>query len=195
MGATKWFVRFEGGFQSREEVFAAFAMLTKVPQIRDSPMFLPTASDINTQGKRKLSFTESNRDIKLVAEGMTVRLKRAITPTEITEPTETTEGHISFGVGHEGLVDADLWIQFDKFPDSLIKVYKARGRPRKDIKRAQVKGERASGKKWSEIAGKIDTSEDAARHYQREGPLKRKVRAGTEAAASGLRKPPKTSEN
>jgi hypothetical protein len=179
-GCPRWFVRLVGELQSVQEVFAVFALLAKIRTTRFTIRH-PANSEIREKG---------SVDIVLVGGGMTIKLKSGAALIRVTDK------QISYGVGRN-LWDSDHSISIDKFPNLRIEIYKHRGRPKEEFKRAQVRGELFDGTPWPKIAAKIRTTEDSARHYRDRGTtrLNGKVRVETESTVSGSRKASKTSGN
>ena len=155
-----------GGFQSVEEVFVAFAVLAKVRTMRFATR-LPEESEIRE---------EESVDIVLVGGGMTIKLKSGGALIRVTDK------RISYGVG-SALWDADHSISIDNFPNLRVEIYKHRGRPQEDFKRAQILGERDAGEKPSTVGKKFGMSEDTVRHYRDRDAPRLKGRGGARASA------------
>jgi hypothetical protein len=148
-GRPRWFVKFQGGFQNQDEAIEAFAMLANF-RGQQYKTILPTGSQIRNY----------KTDIVLLGDGMAITVKHGAMPRVITEKA------VTFGVGPD-LSDADLSFSLRKFPDLEVRIYKARGRPRQNVKRARVKGAReVEGDSWRKAGAKAKISRDAARHSQ-----------------------------
>ena len=124
------------------------ARMANIPETTFSVKF-PSASEIR----------ENKTSVELIGEGTNITVHLACTPLL------ATKNHISFGVDPFG--SRDWTIRFDEFPESDIALYASRGRPRKDLTRAQVRGQRSNGKKLRQIQEELGlNSIPAVSHYR-----------------------------
>ena len=152
-------VEFPREFRSGEEFFAVISQIAKIPGTPFRTK-IPSAAEIRA-GKT---------DVVLVGEDMRIEVRSGSTPLSVTRR------RVSFGVGN--LAAHDWWITFDKFPHLKVKLYKHRGRPRKDLLRAQIRGESAEGKNLSELGRRFGLSRAATGHYRLRGETRRGIDGG-----------------
>lgn len=149
---SNWFVKFPGKFQKREDFITVADLIAKIPKTTFY-VRTPSAADI-----------KANRTyVVLVGEGMSIKVREACTPSLVTD------AHTCFSVDYFG--SRDWSITFDRFSDvGAVEIYASRGRPRKDLTRAQMRGERANGKKLSQIKDQLRlNSISAVSHYRGRG--------------------------
>jgi hypothetical protein len=128
------------------EFFAVAGLLAKIPGM---PFKTIDPMDAVRNGEHD--------NLVLKGNGVTIEIEHGV-GTAIASERVTSVG---FG---SAMLDRDWEISFDDFSGVKVTLYRHRGRPRRDLVKAQIRGAKAEGKSWKEAGAPHGLSADAARH-------------------------------